>query len=130
MNREMQEGQTHDAPRQAMRGERLFSIIDRYAAWFSALLLFLFLVSGFGMTKPALVDQWTAGVITWRVAYDMHNVLYYPLIFVFTLHTFFGLRRATLRRTRSKRVATWLAVILGGIVLAFLLNLAFAPAAF
>ncbi|TFH07265.1 MAG: hypothetical protein E4H08_09770, partial [Candidatus Atribacteria bacterium] len=76
------------------RAERVFARIDRYAAWLSALLLFLFIVSGYGMTKPDFVYQATARLMTWRVAYDMHNLLIIPIIITFILHTFTGLRRA------------------------------------
>ena len=67
--------------------ERWLSRIDRLAAWGSAALLFLYLVSGFGMTKPILIERMTAGVINWRVAYDLHNNLHIPLIVGFTLHS-------------------------------------------
>lgn len=104
--------------------ERALARIDRYAAWFSAILLFLYFVSGFGMTKPDLVPLMTGGLISWRVAYDMHNVLHIPLLVVFTFHTFTGLRRALLRTTRRSRPAAWIAVGLGLIVLGYLLTLA------
>jgi cytochrome b subunit of formate dehydrogenase len=104
--------------------ERVLARIDRYAAWFSAILLFLYFVSGFGMTKPDLVPLMTGGLVSWRVAYDMHNVLHIPLLIVFTFHTFTGLRRALTRTTRRSRPAAWIAVGLGLIVLGYLLALA------
>jgi cytochrome b subunit of formate dehydrogenase len=113
-----------------IRAERVFAHIDRYAAWLSAILLFLFLVSGFGMTKPDFVSRATAGLITWRVAYDMHSLLYIPLMITFTVHTFTGLRRALARRTKRRRKSAWVAASLGTAVLAYLLILAFAPTGF
>jgi len=109
------------------RGERAFAKIDRYAAWLSAVLLFLLIVSGFGMTKPELVNRLTGGLITWRVAYDMHDALHIPLILTFIVHTFTGIRRALLRRTKSRRMTAWVAAGLGALVLAFLLTLALSP---
>ena len=98
--------------------------VDRYAAWLSAILLFLYVVSGFGMTKPDLVPSMTGGLVSWRVAYDMHNVLHIPLLIVFTFHTFTGLRRALARTTRRSRPAAWIAAGLGLIILGYLLTLA------
>ena len=110
------------------RAERAFARIDRYAAWLSALLLFLFFVSGFGMTKPDLVHRMTGGLMTWRVAYDLHNSLFIPLMSVFIIHTFTGVRRAMLRKTtKSRRGAAWVAGGLGSIVPAYLLFLALSP---
>ena len=103
--------------------ERFLAILDRYAAWFSALLLFLFFLSGFGMTKPDLVSSMTGGLISWRVAYDMHNVLHIPLLVVFTFHTFTGLRRAILRSTRRRGLALGVAIFLGLAVFGYLLTL-------
>ena len=97
--------------------------IDRAAAWLSATLLLLYLISGFGMTKPLLVEQLTGGVITWRVAYDMHNLLHIPLIIGFTIHTFMGLRRAITRLTRKRGLGLAIALIAGGGILSFLLML-------
>lgn len=105
--------------------EQALARLDRYAAWLSAALLFLYFVSGFGMTKPDLVSTMTGGLVSWRVAYDMHNVLHIPLVFVFTFHTFTGLRRALLRTTKRARVAAWIAALLGLVVLGYLLTLIF-----
>ena len=109
------------------RAERAFAQLDRYAAWLSAILLFLFFISGFGMTKPELVSRLTGGLITWRVAYDLHNLLHIPLMVTFTIHTFTGIRRVLLRRTKSRRSTAWVAAGLGVLVLAFLLTLALSP---
>ena len=124
-------GQTMTTARPASRtsvarrsAEWVLTRVDRYAAWFSALLLFLYFVSGFGMTKPDLIPRMTGGLISWRVAYDMHNTLHIPLLVVFTFHTFTGLRRALTRTTRRRGPAAWIAAGLGLIVLGYLLTLA------
>ena len=110
--------------------ERAFVRIDRYVAWSSALLLFLFFVSGFGMTKPDLVGSLTGGLVSWRVAYDMHHALQIPLMLAFTFHTFTGLRRVLLRRTQRRRMTAWIAAGVGVVVLTFLLILALSPTGF
>ena len=112
------------------RAERVFAQLDRTAAWLSALLLFLFIVSGYGMTKPDFVNQATGGLITWRVAYDVHNLLILPIILTFVVHTVTGLRRALARRTKQRRKSAWIAAGVGAVVLTYLLVLAFAPTGF
>ena len=107
--------------------ERFLTGIDRLAAWSSAMLLFLFIVSGFGMTNPELVGRMSGGLFTWRVAYDLHTGLNIPLMVVFTMHTFLGIRRMLIRSTRRRRTASWVAAGLGAAVLAFLLTLGLAP---
>ena len=107
--------------------ERFLTGIDRLSAWSSAVLLFLFLVSGLGMTRPELVGRISGGVLTWRVAYDLHNSLYIPLMIVFTLHTFLGVRRMLIRSTRRRRAASWVAAGLGTAVLVLLLTLGLTP---
>jgi len=97
--------------------------LDRVASWGSALLLFLFFVSGFGMTKPDLVSSMTGGLVSWRVAYDMHNALHVPLLVAFTFHTFTGLQRALVRTTRRRRLAALLAGGIGLVVAGYLLTL-------
>ena len=103
--------------------ERWLSRIDRTAAWVSALLLLLYLVSGFGMTKPGLVERATGGLVSWRVAYDMHNILHIPLIVVFAIHTITGIRRSLIRTTRSKRIAGLIAAPVGVVFAGYLLFL-------
>ena len=68
--------------------------------------------------------------MSWRVAYDMHNALHIPLMITFAIHTFTGVRRAMLRRTKQRRMAAWIAVSLGLAVLAYLLILALSPTGF
>ncbi|TFH07951.1 MAG: hypothetical protein E4H08_08665 [Candidatus Atribacteria bacterium] len=68
--------------------------------------------------------------MTWRVAYDMHNLLIIPIIITFILHTFTGLRRALARRTKRRRGSAWVAAGAGAAVLAYLLVLALAPTGF
>ena len=109
------------------RAEAFFARVDRYTAWSSAILLFLHVVSGFGMTNPDFVGRLTGGLVSWRVAYDMHGMLHIPLIVVFTIHTFTGIRRILLRRTKRRRMSAWVAVGLGALVMAYLLSIALSP---
>ena len=77
---------------------------------------------GFGTTKLDLVSRMTEGLVSWRVAYDMHSVLHVPLLVAFTSHTFADLRCALARTTRRSRLAAWLGAELGLIILGCLLR--------
>jgi succinate dehydrogenase hydrophobic anchor subunit len=123
-----------DASKTLARGrhpvERAFVFVDRYAAWLSAILLFLFFLSGFGMDKPAFLSRVTGGLITWRVSYDMHTLLDIPLMVVFSIHTISGIRRALLRHTKRRARTAWVAAGVGTAMFGFLLMLVFAPTGF
>jgi len=123
-DQETRQGTPLDSASRASTLARWLSRVDRWAAWISAGLLFLYVVTGFGMTKPDLVSTMTGGLISWRVAYDMHNVLHIPLIIVFTFHTFTGLRRMLLRRTKRSRLAAGIAIGAGAVILGYMLTLA------
>lgn len=123
----VQADSTTTSTRRTARAESVFARIDRYSAWLSGILLFLHVISGFGMTNPELVTRLTGGLVSWRVAYDMHGVLHIPLIVVFTIHTFMGIRHILLRKTKRKRMTAWVAAGLGAIVMAYLLTIALSP---
>jgi hypothetical protein len=98
------------AVRRPIRIEWLLSRLDNVAAWLSAAVLFLYIVSGYGLTRPE----------------SIHNGLYIPLLVVFVFHTFTGLRRALIRTTKRKVVAGWIAVGAGTLALAYLALLGWA----
>jgi cytochrome b subunit of formate dehydrogenase len=115
--------------RNAIRGVRVESLLvrlDRLAAWGSAILLILYVVSGYGLTRPARVTDLTGGVVAPRLAFTLHNNLYIPLLILFAFHTFMGVRRALIRTTRRRRVASWIAIGTGALVVTYLAVLAFA----
>jgi hypothetical protein len=114
------------AVRRPLRIEWLLSRLDNVAAWLSAAVLFLYIVSGYGLTRPESIVRLTGGIMTPDLAYTMHNGLYVPLLVVFVFHTFTGLRRALIRTTKRKVVAGWIAVVAGTLALAYLALLGWA----
>jgi len=102
------------------RLERVLSFVDRFAAWGSAAILVLYVVSGFGLTRAEHVGSLTGGLLNRRSAFTLHNNLYIPLLVFFGFHTFMGLRRALIRTTRQKSLAGWVAVGVGAVVVAYL----------
>jgi hypothetical protein len=111
------------APKSAaspFRLERVLSFVDRFAAWGSAAILVLYVVSGFGLTRAEHVSNLTGGVISRGFAFTLHSNLYIPLLVFFGFHTFMGLRRALIRTTRQKSLAGWVAVGAGAAVVGYL----------
>ncbi|MDD5264005.1 MAG: hypothetical protein PHU43_04120, partial [Candidatus Bipolaricaulis sp.] len=90
-----------DAPTKCASGrfrlERVLFLFDRFAAWGSAVVLVLYVVSGFGLTRAEHVASLTGGLLDRRSAFTLHNNLYIPFLVFFGFHTFMGLRRALIR---------------------------------
>ena len=115
-----------DAVRRPLRIEWLLSRLDNVTAWLSAAVLFLYIVSGYGLTRPESIVRLTGGIMTPGLAYTIHNSLYIPLLVVFVFHTIMGLRRALIRTTRRKVIAGWIAAGVGALALAYLALLGWA----
>ncbi len=109
-----------------IRIESILVRLDRLAAWASAVLLILYVISGYGLTRPARVTDLTGGLVAPRFAFTLHNGLYVPLLVFFAFHTFMGLRRALIRTTRRKAVAGWVAIATGAVVVGYLAVLGYA----
>ena len=114
------------AVRRPLRIEWLLARLDNVAAWLSAAVLFLYVMSGYGLTRPESTVRLTAGIMSPELAYTIHNHLYIPLLVVFVFHTMMGLRRVLIRATRRKLVAGWIAAGAGGLALAYLALLGWA----
>jgi hypothetical protein len=111
------------AERRPIRLEWLLARLDHAAAWVSALVLVLYIVSGYGMTRATQAQALTGGLMNPGRAYVLHNNLYIPLLVTFAFHTVMGLRRVLIRATRKKLVAGWAAAGAGLLALAYLLVL-------
>jgi hypothetical protein len=108
-----------DRKRRPMRLEWLLSRVDHVAAWISAAIMVLYIVSGYGMTQAARAQTFTGGLMTPGRAFTLHNNLYIPLLITFTFHTFMGLRRVLIRTTRRKLVAGWMTAGIGAVALVY-----------
>jgi len=115
-----------DRPRHTgIRWDRILARLDHAAAWASAAILVLYIVSGYGITQAAQTQSLTGGLVTPSRAYALHNNLYIPLLVTFAFHTVMGLRRALIRATRRKVVAGWAAAGAGALALAYFVVLGF-----
>jgi hypothetical protein len=106
-----------------IRCERILARLDHAAAWVSALILVLYIVSGYGITRAESTRALTGGLVTLERAFALHNNLYIPLLVTFAFHTVTGLRRALIRTTRRKLVAGWVAAGAGAVALVYFLVL-------
>ncbi len=106
-----------------VRLEGILARVDRVAAWTSALILVLYIVSGYGITRADETRALTGGLMTLERAFTLHNNLYIPLLVTFAFHTVMGLRRALIRTTRKKLVAGWVAAAVGALALVYFLVL-------
>ncbi len=114
---------SEERKRNPVRIERLIARLDHAAAWVSALILILYIVSGYGLTRPESTVRLTGGLMTQDLAYTIHSNLYIPLLITFAFHTILGLRRVVIRATRKKLVAGWVAAGVGALALVYLLLL-------
>ena len=59
--------------------------------WLLAVLVILYLVTGFGITEFRTVETLTFGLLTKNLAFKIHNNLWIPFIILLGLHIFLSL---------------------------------------
>lgn len=64
-------------------GQRL---VKRTIIWLLAIVIVLYLVSGFGITEFRTVETLTLGLLTKNLAFKIHNSLAIPFIILLILH--------------------------------------------
>jgi len=73
----------------------------RILHWLLALVMVIFLITGFGITEFRLVETLTLGLLTKGMSERIHLLLWIPFIILFALHVYLTLTptRKTKRRT-------------------------------
>ncbi len=61
-------------------------LVERIIHWLLALVVIIYLVSGFGITEFRTVESLTFGVLTKSLAFKIHNALTIPIIILVILH--------------------------------------------
>ena len=56
--------------------------------WLLAILVIIYLVTGFGITEFRTVETLTLGLLTKTLAFKIHNNLWVPFIILLGLHVF------------------------------------------
>ena len=68
--------------------------------WLLAILVILYLITGFGITEFRTVETLTFGLLTKNLAFKIHNNLWIPFVILLGLHIFLSLIK------RRKQVAS------------------------
>ena len=98
---------------------KIFALIDRYSRWILLVLMFLFILTGIGITKN-IMDQ--------RLAKQLHeNILPIPFYIFFLVHIFYKLPVHLVRWKvfKSETTAAAYVYVTAAILLAFFLWLHF-----
>ena len=66
-------------------------LFKRIIHWLLAVLVIIYLVTGFGITEFRTVETLTLGLLTKSLAFKIHNNLLIPFIVLLGLHVFLAL---------------------------------------
>ena len=66
-------------------------LFKRIIHWLLAVLLVIYLVTGFGITEFRTIESITLGLLTKNLAFKVHENLWIPFIILLGLHLFFFL---------------------------------------
>lgn len=69
-----------------MRNTTSQDLVKKTIIWLLAIVVVLYLVSGFGITEFRTVETLTLGLLTKPLAFKIHNSLEIPLIVLLALH--------------------------------------------
>lgn len=72
----------------SIAGKKLFR---RIIHWLLAVVVIVYLFTGFGITEFRTVEALTFGLLTKNLAFKIHNNLWIPSIILLGLHIFFSL---------------------------------------
>jgi cytochrome b subunit of formate dehydrogenase len=61
-------------------------LVRKTIIWLLAIVIVLYLVSGFGITEFRTVETLTFGLLTKNLAFKIHNILWIPFAILLILH--------------------------------------------
>ena len=65
-------------------------MVRRIIHWLLAVVIVLYIVTGFGITEFRTVEALTFGLLTKNLAFRIHDAMVIPLIVLLALHIFFS----------------------------------------
>ncbi|MBW2971447.1 hypothetical protein KY359_00275 [Candidatus Woesearchaeota archaeon] len=71
--------------------------LGRFCAWAIIVLMFIYFISGWGMTKSSMIYNLTGGLLDRGASARLHNYLILPMAFAFLCHTLVAIRFAMIR---------------------------------
>lgn len=69
-----------------MRNRRFLNILKNVTHWLLALVLAIFIITGYGITQFRIVEAITFGVVNKNISFRVHDSLIIPLIALLVLH--------------------------------------------
>lgn len=66
-------------------------LIKRIVRWLLITAIFLYVLSGFGITEFRIVEPLTFGLLTKPLAFQLHDYLFIPFAILLALHIIFAL---------------------------------------
>jgi succinate dehydrogenase/fumarate reductase cytochrome b subunit len=97
--------------------ERYLVKFGRFCAWSLIVFIFLYFISGWGVTRSGAVYNLTGGLLNRQTSFWLHDILTLPMAFAFLCHTLIAIRYALIRwNVKNREVLNY--VFLGvGVVL-------------
>ncbi|MFA6088422.1 MAG: hypothetical protein WC755_01035 [Candidatus Woesearchaeota archaeon] len=66
------------------------TIIKKVVAYLTLIVILLFIVTGFGITQPKIVEKLTLGLLTKSLSSSIHLYLIYPSIIFLAAHLYYS----------------------------------------
>ena len=87
---------------------------NRIIVWILLFFMILFIVSGYGLTKPNLIHFLTFGLIEYSTAFQIHRLLDVPLLVFLLIHVIIEAKFSLIRwGFKNQRLLNFLLFVLG-----------------
>jgi len=96
--------------------------INRAIVWVLLFFMILFIVTGYGLTKPNLIYSLTAGLVDYWAAFRLHTMLDVPLLILLLVHVLIEIKFSLMRwGFKKQKLLNLLMFMLGSIYLILIL---------
>jgi len=87
---------------------------NRLIVWILLPLMIVFIVTGYGLTKPNTIHSLTGGVLNYKTALYLHTLLDVPLLFLLAIHVIIEIKFSLMRwGFKNQKLLNLLILILG-----------------
>lgn len=102
--------------------------INRVIVWILLILMIVFIVTGYGLTRPNLIYSWTGGQINYEFSDFLHSNLDVPLIILFFIHVLIEVKFSLMRwGIKNHKLLNLLILVLGIISITIILYINSSP---
>lgn len=67
-------------------------VLRRIIRWLLAIIIAMYIISGFGITEFRVVESLTFGLLTKVLSFQVHEYLWLPLVVLLALHIYLSFR--------------------------------------